>query len=165
MRKINCDAANKLVRQMQSERDALIRAESETSTYSYMAGKEPVVTEYDFRAVNARLSELTDMIASIKHAINIFNTSTELPEIGLTIDGALVRMTMLNGDKSRFDRMRHVQKKARSGSSVRGVSEYTERNYDSEDAEKMYQDVCMELIAIQQAIDMANLTRTLEVDI
>lgn len=162
---MNCDAANKMVRQLQSERDALIRIESETSTYSYLAGEDPVVTEYDFKAVDARLRELTNQIASIKHAINIFNTSTELPEIGLTIDGALVKMTMLNSDRSRLDRMRHVQKKTRSGSLSRGVSEYTERNYDSEDVEKKYQETCTELITIQQAIDMANLTRTFEVNI
>ncbi len=165
MRKMNCDAANKLVRQLQCERDALIRIEAETSTYSYMAGEDPVVPEYDFLSLNSRLRELTSQIISIKHAINVFNTSTELPEVGLTIDGALVKMTMLNSDKSRLDRMRHVQKKIRNGSTARGVSEYTERNYNSEDAERKYQETCMELVAIQQAIDMANLTRTFDVNI
>lgn len=164
MRKMNCDAANKLVRQLQADREALLRVEAETSSYSYLAGEDPIIPEYNFISTNQKLNDLTRQIVTIKHAINVFNSTTELPEIGLTIDGALVKMAILNGDKTRLDRMRHARSKSRV-TSMRGVSEYTERNYDSEDANKQYEKVCADLVMIQQAIDMANLTRTFEVDI
>lgn len=164
MRKMNCDTANKMVRRLQSDLDALLHKEAKTSTYSYLADEEPLVPEYDFHTVQDQIAEYTRKIVAIKHAINQFNVSTTIAEVGLTIDGALVRMAILNNEKMRLDRLRNVQDMTRT-TTMRGVSEYTKRNYDVADVEKRYSAVCDEIMGIQQGINMANLVRTFEVDI
>lgn len=164
MRKMNCDTANKMVRRLQADLQALINKEASTCTYSYLADEDPLVPEYDFHRTQDEIAGYTKKIVALKHAINQFNTSTEITELGLTIDGALVRMAILNNEKTRLDRMRNVQEMTRATTS-RGVAEYTKRNYDVSDVEKRYQEVCDEIMSIQQGINMANLVRTFEVDI
>lgn len=164
MRKMNCDTANKMVRRIKSDLDALLHKEAKVSTYSYLSDEDPLVPEYNFQDTQDKISEYTRQIVALKHAINQFNVSTTIAEIGLTIDGALVRMAILNNEKMRLDRMRNVQDMTRA-TTMRGISEYTKRNYEVEDVEKRYCEVCDEIMLIQQGINMANLVRTFEVDI
>ena len=82
----------------------------------------------------------------------------------MTIDAALVRMAMLNNEKTKLNSMRMAQKKSRM-TTLRGVSEFTEINYAIEDAQTRYDEVSRELLAIQQALNIANLTKTFEIDI
>ena len=164
MRTMNCDAANKLIKQLQADRDALLVNERNNSTYSFLSGEATELPEYKFAEIQEKLDKYAHDIVTLKHAVNRFNLETELPEIGLTIDAALVRMAFLSQEKFKLNRMRNAQPKSRI-TTGRGVSEYTMLNYDLNEVNVKFRSVCDELIAIQQALNIANLTKTFEVDI
>ena len=164
MVKLNCDSANKIIKQLQADRDALLEQERVSQRFSYIAGEEPDRPKYDFAGVQRQLDSYAKKILKLKHAVNVFNVSTTLPEVGMTIDVALVEMTMLSDAKRKFNTMRNAQPRTRA-TMLRGVSEYTELNYDVGEAQAQYKAVCDRLMAIQQALNIANLTQTFEVDI
>lgn len=161
---MNCDTANKMVKQLQSDKMAIETGEVQNSAYSYLNGETPEKPEYDFAETQKILRQYDDKIVKLKHAINVFNCTTQLDGLDMTIDAALVRMAMLSGEKSKLNNMRTSQKKSRI-TTMRGVSEFTELNYAIEDAQARYEEVSRELLTIQQALNMANLTKTFEVDI
>lgn len=161
---MNCDSANKMVKQLQADKLALQAKEAQDSSYSYLNGETPEKPEYDFAATQETLRQYDDKIIKLKHAINVFNCTTQLEGLDMTIDAALVRMAMLSNEKNKLNSMRTAQKKSRI-TTLRGVSEFTELNYAVEDAQARYEEISKELLAIQQALNIANLTKTFEVDI
>lgn len=161
---MNCDSANKLVKQLQADKAAIQTKEAQNASYSYLNGETPEKPEYDFAETQAALRRYDDKIVKLKHAINVFNCTTQLDGLDMTIDAALVRMAMLNNEKTKLNSMRMSQKKSRM-TTLRGVSEFTEINYAIEDAQTRYDEVSRELLAIQQALNIANLTKTFEIDI
>lgn len=162
---MNCDTANKRVKQLALERNKLLAQEREASTYSYLHGEEPYVPEYDFAATQKKLDELAVETATIKHAVNVFNSTTVSPITGLTVDAMLVRMPMLSAQKEKLGRMRSAMEKTRRMAMNAKASEYTVRNYSAEEAEAEYQRVTDELTILQQELNRINLTEQFEVDI
>lgn len=163
--KLTCDSASKLVKQLSMERNKLISQEQELCTYSYLQGEEPFQPEYDFQATQQKLDELTQQIITLKHAINQFNVSTQLPGLDLTVDAALVKMAILSQNKVRLESMRRLLPKTRSLAPGGKASEFCVRNFESQDAEAAYQRVSEELIAIQQGLNKVNLTEYFEVSL
>ena len=163
--RVNCDTANKLVRQLSAEMEKLLRVERGVSTYSYLYGEEPYKPDYDFNATQAKLTELENKIVTLKHAINMCNTTTKVPNTDLTIDQALVKISMLSTAKNKLERMRSVLEQSRSSVPGSKVTEITIRNYSEEDVEAAYKATCEQLITLQQGLDSVNLTWFFEVDI
>ena len=69
---------------------------------------------------------------------------------------------MLNDQKNRLSRMKDIREKTRQ-TNYKGISEFTERNFNIDDCEALYQKVCNELIQIQLSIDKTNLTEQFDV--
>lgn len=164
--RINCDAANKTVKQLQGEVDALLSIERDTSTYTYGADEKerPEAPEYSFEATSKRLEELQGYIRTIKHAINQFNVSTVLPDFGITIDEALVKMAMLTQRKKTLNEMRRMQALQRT-QSYHTAAEYRVRNFDPKPVREAYDAVSKELLKLQQALNWANLSKEIEIDL
>lgn len=159
---MNCDSVNKLVKQLQTDRDALLARERRDSSYSYIVGESPIIPEYHFTVVQNQIDRYNQRIIALKHIVNEFNLRTELPGLGRTIDEALIRMAMLNGEKHKLERMRNATERSRE-TTMRGVSEVCAINYKLEDTQQRYEVISAELKAIQQALNIANLTLTMEV--
>lgn len=156
------DAANKRVRELQEEIDTVLQSEDVNRTYSYYAGETPEIPEYDFAATQGKLRKLSNEIIAIKHAVNQHNATTKLKETGLTIDAALVEMAMLNRQKSRLLAMIRTEAKVR-GSSAKGVSEFTVRNYDAAAVQKEYDAVSRRLLTLQTELNVSNQTSVITV--
>lgn len=169
---VNCDTAQKMVKQLQTEVDSLLWLEKERRTYSYIAGEEPVIPEYDFTDNTQKIWELNVKISKLKHAINVFNTTTYLPYSArwdkyggeITIDMALVILAMDSNQKHKLEMMR-IGKKMDRRTVASGVSEYTVLNYDPYTAKCVYDDTCEEITLLQQEISTLNMTKVFEVDI
>ena len=162
---MNCDSANKLVKSLTADRESLLVRERNTAKFtSTTADRENDRPEYDFRKTQEELDFLAEKIFALKHAINVFNTTTVL-SAGYTIDEALVRMAVLSEKKRRFEAMRNEPEKHRAVISSSGVPEYVFRNYTIEEVENEYRKTNDELVELQQALNIANLTKTFEVDL
>lgn len=162
--KFSSDTANKTIKNLQAEIDTLLSAEDRDKTYSYGVSEEPVKPAYSFAETQKQLKELRDKVAVLRHAVNKFNISTTLEGFGFTVDEALGRMSMLHREKSRLYALLQVPEKTRVRSYGSREADFVYRNFDIEEVKAAYDAVCEELMQIQQAINVANLTITFEVE-
>lgn len=159
--------ANKKIKKLQEEKEYLLRIEKESSTYIETDGYDIDPPEYDYKATQEKIREIDRMICNIKHAINKFNSETELPDLNITLDQGLVRLSQLNKEKDKLDEMRKKLPKSRHkdvyGSSSHLV-EYVCINYSIDDVNNDYDKISDEIIAIQMAIDVVNQTKYIEIE-
>ena len=160
-------SANKMIKLLEDQKDYLIQQEANNSTYILAEDEKEDIPEYDFKDTNTKVDELDHKIVLLKHALNVFNTTTELP-IGITIDQALVEMAQLNRKLPRLDTMRRAMNKRRltgMSSGRRDIAEYEYVNYDPKEVETIYQKDLKRIQEIQLALDKVNQTVEFEVDV
>lgn len=92
MAQITSAMAAKYLRKLNEEHDALLQKEKKSDTYTVSVQEKPedVCPEYDYAAVQLQLRELEDKIRKVKHAINQFNLTQDIPEFNMTIDQMLI---------------------------------------------------------------------------
>lgn len=160
--------ASKLIKQKNAEIKDILISEKETSTTRAFAEED--VTQflkvYSFSLTQEQLERLRQDILSLKHAINQFNVTTVLPDLGYTIDTALVRMKMLSEQKEKLAGMMRVRPVTRQNLTFgNGKPEFIYRNYDDRKVRNAYEKVDAELTQIQLALDKQNLDSIIEVEL
>lgn len=163
--KLNSDTANKLIKNYTAEISALWEAESRNSMYSYSVGEEPVIPAYSFAETQTQIHAFQAKILKLRHAVSVFNSGKTLPEYGCTLDEAIGRMSLLNAEKKRLYDLLQIPEKQRSRSYGSREADITCRNFDAAEVRAAYDKVVQDLMEIQQAINIANLTETFEVDL
>ena len=154
--------AAKELKKLNEQHEALLAQENKASTF-VAAIQEDIESnrpEYDYTAVQEQLEQLEGKIRSLKHAINTFNLTTEVPGFGMTIDQMLVYIPQLSARKRRLERMRNRLPKERVtgfGSSS-NIIEYNYTNYDVKKAAEDCDAVTDELARAQNALDLVNST-------
>ena len=158
-------AANKRLRSLEDEKQYILAMERDSATYIETDGVEPIKPEYDYRKTADLLDEINNEVLKLKHAINIFNCTTKIPTLGITIDQALVRMAQLNQRKKTLDEMRKRLPKARKNDPYNGTKlvEYICANYDIDLVKKEYDMICDEILELQMEIDHCNQTMKFDV--
>lgn len=163
--KMNSDYANKTIKNLQAEIDSILQEESNIRTYSHAASEKPVITPYSFSNTQKKLVELRRKIAVIRHAINKFNIRTRLSGYEMTVDEGLGYMSVLHNEKKRLYAMTQIPDVERTRSYGSKEADYVHRNFDLAEVQEAYKNVCDELMRLQQAINVANLTKEFDVDI
>ena len=171
MTKMTPAYATKMLRKLSEDKDYWRARENEDSYYVASNDEEPVIPEYDYSEVAAKISEIDEKVVKIKHAINLSNTQNEV-QVGntsMTIDTILVRMAQLNSRKEVLDNMRKSQPKSRDSGGYmadsKSVPEYRYINYDLDVVKKEYERIDTEIAQMQLALDKYNHTTEIEVDI
>lgn len=164
--------AAKLLHTLKDEEQALLSKEHLSSTFvaAIEEDVESVRPAYSYSETQQKLAEVREKVRRVKHAINCFNVTQQIPELGMTIDQVLVYIPQLTAQKAKLDRMRNRLPKQRDeGGGYYGRSktivEYTYANYDIEAAEKDYDQISAELSKVQTALDVVNNTVKFEIDI
>lgn len=163
--------ANKLLKQLDEEKDYLLTQEQTGAVYIAAEGEEPSIPDYSFPETEKKLLEIDDKIQLIKHAINQTNASTPVMvnEKQMTVDVILVRMAQLNRRKDTLDGMRRRRNKERLQMRImRGsnnVPQYQYLNYNVKDVEEEFQRIAKEIMDMQLALDKHNQTFEFEVNI
>ena len=163
--KLNSDTANKLIKNYDAEITALLEAENANSTYSFSVGEEPVIPAYSFRETQDKIHGFQDKIGKLRHAVAVFNAGKVLPEYACTLDEAIGRMSRMNAEKKRLYDLLQIPEKQRSRSYGSREADIRCRNFDAAEVRAAYDKVVEDLMKIQQAINIANLTETFEVDL
>ncbi len=163
--------ANKLIKKLNEDKEFWCNKECNSCTYTAATDEEPVIPEYDYAEVAAKIAEIDEKIVNIKHAINVSN-STNAVEVGdkkMTIDEILVRMAQQNRRKSFLDMLRKREPKTRINSGMysarKTAPEYEYINYDLDLVKSEYDRIDAEIAAMQMALDKYNQTVEFEVDI
>ena len=145
---------------LQKEKDAFV---FKAATIENVEDARP---EYDYHAVQAKLAQLEQQIRRLKHAINTFNLSQEVPGTGMTIDQVLVYIPQLTERKRKLSVMKQRQKKQREEKyAASHFIEYIYANYDPAQAAADYDAVSKELAKVQNALDLVNSTVPFDIDL
>lgn len=167
MKILTSAGANKLMKALEDRKNFLLSLEATSSIYVLAEGEKTEAPKYDYLATSKEISEINLSIRKIKHAINIFNTTTILQPLGITIDEALIQMAQLNSRKAQLDLMRkRLPKERLSNPYTRSnIIEYQYVNYDLDRVNEDYNQLCEQIVEIQLALDTCNQTQTFEVDL
>lgn len=170
MTKMTSALANKMLRNLEEEKNYWLSKEANSATYVAAVNEEPVIPEYDYQEVAGKISQIDGKMATIKHALNVSN-ATALVQVGeeqMSIDTILIKMAQLNRRKAVLDHMRKQLPKAREEQrySVRNaVPEYRYINYDLELIKSEYEGVSAAIMEMQMALDKYNQTSEFEVEV
>lgn len=90
--------AAKMLRQLNDELRTLQVREGKTKTFvaALQEDIESVRPKYNFKEMRDAQAEVERKIRKLKHALNVFNTTTVVPEFDMTIDEMLVLLPQLN---------------------------------------------------------------------
>lgn len=161
--------AAKILRQLNDELRTLQLREENSSSFvaAIQEDIESVRPAYSFAEMRDAQAEVERKIRRVKHAVNVFNTTTVVPDFNITIDEMLVYLPQLNRQCEILSRMRDAMPKARvsSGYSGGSVIDYKYANYDIEEAGKRYTELADTLARAQTALDLVNSTAEFEIDI
>lgn len=168
--KITSARANKLLKSLNDEKNFIINKEREGCIYIASETEAPVIPDYDYNEVTARLKDIDEKIVVIKHTLNVVNTTNTVYVNGknMTIDEILVRMAQLNARKSSLDYLRNRQEKRRLNNrfnSAASVPEYEHANFDIKTAQADYNRIDNEITNMQLALDRFNHSFEFEVDV
>ncbi|MBR4201246.1 MAG: hypothetical protein IKQ91_08240 [Oscillospiraceae bacterium] len=162
--------ASKLLRKLNEELQKLEIREDNSKTFLASLEEDPesVRPDYDYSAMLVQMTELEQRIRKLKHALNVFNSTTVIPEFGITIDEMLVYMPQLTHRCSRLSAMQNVMPKARAEAGYGHVStiiDYRYVNYDIEQVTKDHEALSDTLARAQMALDLVNSTVQFDIDI
>ena len=160
--------AAKELKKLNDQHDALTSRESKSAVFTAATQEnvEDVRPAYDFGETLNELEAIEKKIRALKHSINTFNLTQEVPGFDMTIDQLLVYIPQLTASRRKLERMRDRLPKERCERSyASNIVEYDYANYDIRQAEKEYLRVTEELAKAQNALDKVNSTVTFEVDI
>lgn len=156
--------ANNILRKLYDEKNNFRGREIDGVEFHAAVGEniEDVRPNYNFEETKECIEIIDNQILAIKHAINLFNSSTIVGDTGLTIDQVLVKLGMLTERKQKFSRMRIMQEKRR-GQITGNIIDYIYANFDIDDADMAYEEADTELKHLQMALDLVNNTVTFEI--
>lgn len=160
--KVTINEANRKAQQLKLEYERVLKEEGNIRTYAHSEGEEAIIQEYDFEETQQRLKSLNDRIAKIRHAVSQFNVSNHVQGMDITVDEALVRITMLSSMKKRLDEMMLIPEVERSNT-FRTV-DIIHRNFDIEEVQKEADRITDELNRMRAALDLTNLVSTIDID-
>ena len=160
--------ANKLLKALEN-RIRNIRTKEEKACSFKVSSTENVEDlrpDYDFAKVQSEIESLNAKVREVKHAINVFNvTHTLLGFDKMTIDQALVLLPQLSEEVRKLSDMATRLPRERIESFHSVIVDYSIANYDIEEAEKAYEKARGMLTTLQLALDKANNTETMEIDV
>lgn len=168
--KITSAEANKLLKKLNDEYAALLNRELRSKEFNAAMGEdvESVRPEYDYGEVQTSLKLLEAKIRRVKHALNIFNTTSVVEGFDMTVDEMLIYIPQLTKRKAKLADMNSKLPKervadtfGRSGS----IIDYVYTNYDLDKVREDYEAVTDELSRAQLALDILNNSAQIEVEI
>lgn len=162
---ITPDGAQKLIHSLEEERKQLVDKMKGLVTFVVAVSEgnpEELRPEFHFAGTVDEIKGIDEKMRKIKHARNIFNTTTYLPDEDITLDEALILMSMLNNNYKYYIELGNKQPKTRTPT-YRNEIEYTYTNYDIKEAKQLGRDMYERMLEIQSKLNRVNSTYYFEI--
>lgn len=160
--------AGKLLKKLNDEQRSILLRELNGKEFLAAVGEdvESVRPDYDFVKIQAELLEVETKIRKIKHVLNVFNSTTIIPEFNITIDEMLVLIPQLTAKKEKLAKMKDKLPKVREQTRMNSsILDYRYLNYDVKVVSAEYEKTADLLSKAQNALDAINMSQTLEIDL
>lgn len=164
--KMTSAQANKLLNRLKDDLNYLLTKEAQSRVFNAAVEEdiEDVRPEYSYINTQAAIDALEKKIRKVKHAINVFNTTTVISEQGITIDEALVLIPQLTKKRNKLNDMKSRLPRTRVNNlRSSNIIDYEIVNYNISQVEEDYDAVVEQLSELQTALDTVNSTETFEI--
>lgn len=159
--------AGKLLRKWHNQYRSLLLKEAQGREFVAAVSEkvEDCRPDYDYQKMQKELLALSARIRHLKHAINIFNSTTLVPDFDMTIDEMLVYIPQLTARQEKLSAMAGRPERERVDHYQSNIIDYRYVNYDLDEVKADADKVADELSRAQLALDKVNSTITFEVDV
>lgn len=160
--------AGRMLRKLMEEKSSIEMREHNGKEFLAAVGEdlESVRPEYDFAKTQSALAEVERKIRKLKHALNVFNSTTVIPEFDMTIDEMLVYIPQLTAKKNKLSSMKDKLPKVREQNRMNSsILDYRYLNYDVVEVAAEYEKATDTLAKAQNALDAVNMTMTLDIEL
>ena len=154
----------KYIKELESKKHVLLRQESNDCTYTYQDEASKIVPNYNYKKTRQAVDALDTKIRQLRHALAVANCKVMVEEFDVTLGEALVMLAQYQNKCELLSNMSSRQQISQR-SSYSGKMEITCCNYDVEKVLKEYEELRLVIGRLQVAIDRANLTSFVDVEI
>lgn len=167
--KITSALANKELKSLNEKKDMLIEIEKQNSIFTVEKSEDTELNRppFDFEKNYNELQEVCEKIRLIKHAINVFNTTTLVGNTGMTVDEVLVALPMLRERKRALSELAIKNPRERTKTMYRysnNFIEYDIINYSLDYVKKELEKTDAKINELLLQLDKTNSTIEFEIN-